>query len=107
MAESAGREFELPQLPLGWSWNELPGLSPNSGGEHEVKIRATSNRPGKQYIEETIRFNILQDSPDAIVALFQAVCDKIVVRILEVQQRPVQRNIDILTDIYKKFEGGE
>ena len=98
-------KFELPDLPLGWSWTELPPLQPNESGQYAITVRAESGWPGKQYIEEKIIVSLKSDKPDDILALFQAVCDKICLRIIEVQSKPVQKNIDLLTDIYRVFAG--
>lgn len=98
-------KFELPGLPLGWSWTELPPLQPNDSSEYTITVRAESYSPGRQYIEEKILVDIVNDKPDDILKLFQAVCDKICLRIIEVQSKPVQKNIDLLTDIYRVFAG--
>ena len=100
-------EFESPQLPLGWLWCKLPPLLPNDSGEYAVTIKATSTTPGVQYVSEALSFNLDRDTEDEIIQLFQAVCDRICLHVVEVHSRPVQSKVDTLRTIYQQFEGGE
>lgn len=99
------QRFELPKLPPGWKWDKLPPMVPNNNGVYRIVVRASSILPGNQYVQEMIELTLGRDQPAEILRLFQAVCDKIVLRIIEVQSRPVQKNIDLLTDIYQVFNG--
>jgi hypothetical protein len=99
-------KFNLPSLPPGWRWRNLPPLAPRRDNVYVIEVAAESHIPGVQFVSETLEINLRRDTPEEIVALFQAVCDKIALRILEVQSKPVQEGVDTLYEIYRSFQYG-
>lgn len=97
--------FNLPNLPAGWAWEPLPALTPNESNIYTIAVKAVNGMPGNQYVTEVLQIDLSRDSAADILNLFQAVCDKICTRIIEVQAKPVQRNIDLLHSIYEVFNG--